>query len=149
MNRSVGTVADILEFKGPAVITTKSSDTVGTLSRRLQQYQISAMIISDDGQTVLGIISERDVAYGLALYRGELHALPVSALMTKKAITCSPEDSLADVTELMGERRIRHLPVTDGKKLVGVIGMRDILMQRLKQMQRTTRLMGNFIIASP
>jgi CBS domain-containing protein len=148
MKKSIAKVADILEFKGDAVITIKPNETVGILSRRLQQEQIGAMIVSEDGRSVAGIISERDVAYALALHRGELHTLPVSALMTKKVITCSPDDTLNEVAKVMAERRIRHLPVTDGTKLVGVIGMRDIIMHRLEEMQRTARLMGNFVIAS-
>jgi CBS domain-containing protein len=148
MKKRVAKVADILEFKGSTVITIRPNETVGMLSRRLQQEQIGAMIVSDDGETVAGIVSERDIAYALALHRGDLHALPVSTLMTKKVITCSPDDTLTEVANVMSERRIRHLPVTDGMKLVGVIGMRDIVAQRLEDLQRTARLMGNFVIAS-
>jgi CBS domain-containing protein len=148
MKKHIAKVADILEFKGPQVITIRPNETVAMLSRRLQQEQIGAMIVSDDGESVAGIISERDVAYALALHRGDLHSLPVSALMTKKVITCSPGDTLTEVAQVMGDRHIRHLPVTDGGRLVGVIGMRDIIMHRLEEMQRTARLMGNFVIAS-
>jgi CBS domain-containing protein len=137
-------VADILKVKGAGILTIKPTDTIAMLSRRLQQEQIGAMIVSRDGQSVDGIISERDVAYGLALHRGELHALPVEALMTRKVITCSPEDKLSDVAKVMSERRIRHLPVSDGKRLVGVIGMRDVFMHRLDEMQRVAKLLGSF-----
>jgi CBS domain-containing protein len=147
MQRRLAKVADILKVKGPGVLTIKPTETLATLSRRLQQEQVGAMIVSHDGQTVDGIISERDVAYGLALHRGDLHALPVKVLMTKKVITCSPEDSLADVARVMSQRRVRHIPVTDGKRLVGVIGMRDVFMHRLEEMQRVTKLLGSFAVA--
>jgi CBS domain-containing protein len=140
MKRRVVNVADILEVKGAAVLTIKPTETIAALSRRLQQEQVGAMIVSQDGQSVDGIISERDVAYGLALHRGDLHALPVEALMTKKVITCSPEDKLSDIVKVMRERRIRHLPVTDGARLVGLIGMRDVFMHRLEEMQRVAKL---------
>ncbi len=138
-------VADMLKGKSAAVPTIKPSETIGALARRLQQERIGAMIVSCDGQSIDGIISERDVTYALALHRGDLHALPVSSLMTTHAITCSPQDSIADVAKVMAERHIRHLPVTDGKQLFGVIGMRDIFMHRLDEMQRVTKLIGSYI----
>jgi CBS domain-containing protein len=147
MKRGAVNVADILEAKAAAVLTIKPAETIAVLSRRLQQEQVGAMIVSRDGTTVDGIISERDVAYGLALHRGELHALPVEALMTKKVITCSPEDKLSDIVKVMRERRIRHLPVTDGSRLIGIIGMRDVFMHRLEEIQRVTKLLGSFAAA--
>jgi CBS domain-containing protein len=146
-NKPGAKVADILQIKGPGATTIKPTETIATLARRLQQERIGAMIVSEDGQSVDGIISERDVAYALALHRGDLHALPVAALMTKNAITCSPEDSIADVAKVMAERHIRHLPVTDGTRLVGVVGMRDIFMHRLDEMQRVTKLLGSYVTA--
>jgi len=138
-------VVEILEQKSPPVDTIKPDDTVETLSRRLMQGQIGAMAVSDDGERLIGIVSERDVAYGVARYRGELQTLPVSALMTREVVTCSPEDSLAEVVKMMSEKRIRHLPVIDGNKLVGVIAMRDIMRHRLEAIQRTSRLVGNLV----
>ena len=145
MKKRSAKVADILKVKSTSVLTIKPTETIGVLARRLQQAQIGAMVVSHDGQSVDGIISERDVAYGLALYRGELHALPIAALMTKKVITCSPEDSIAGAARLMTEWHIRHLPVMDGTRLVGVVGMRDIFMHRLEEMRRVTRLLGSFV----
>lgn len=138
-------VSDVLKVKGPGKTTIKPSETIGVLSRRLQQERLGAMIVSSDGQTVDGIISERDIAYGIALHKGDLHSLPVSALMTKNAVTCAPADSVAEVSRVMAERHIRHLPVVEDGHLVGVIGMRDIFMHRLDEMQRVTRLLGSYI----
>lgn len=146
MKRPIGpTVADMLKTKTPGAATIKQSESIGELARRLQRERIGAMIVSENGSTVDGIISERDVAYGLALHRGDLHALPVAALMTKHTVTCSPDDSVAHVSKVMAERHIRHLPVVDGERLVGIIGMRDIFMRRLDDMQRTTRLLGSYL----
>jgi CBS domain-containing protein len=148
MKKRIVKVADLLATKSPALLTIKPTDTIAILARRLQQGRVGAMIVSEDGQSVEGIISERDVAYGLAVHRGALHALPVAALMTKKVITCSPTDSLAEVANVMSERHIRHLPVIDGDRLTGIIGMRDVLMHRLEEMQRVTRLLGSFVVAA-
>ncbi|KAB2941946.1 MAG: CBS domain-containing protein [Hyphomicrobium sp.] len=148
MKRRVVKVVDILEAKGPGLLTIKPTETIATLARRLQQERVGAMIVSHDGVSLDGIISERDIAYGLALHRGHLHELPVAALMTKKAFTCSPDDSLSEVAKVMAERHIRHLPVLDGKRLIGVIGMRDVFMHRLDEMQRVTRLLSYYVGAA-
>jgi CBS domain-containing protein len=138
-------VDDVLKIKGPGTTTIKPSETIAMLARRLQQERLGAMIVSNDGRTVEGIISERDVAYGVALHKGDLHALPVAALMTKNAVTCTPQDSVAEVSRVMAERHIRHLPVVEGDQLVGVIAMRDIFMHRLDEMQRMTKLLGSYV----
>jgi CBS domain-containing protein len=68
MKQQTVTVADILKFKGSGVDTIRPNETVETLSRRLKQRQIGAMAVSDDGETLFGIVSERDVAYGVATH---------------------------------------------------------------------------------
>lgn len=138
MQKRVFRVADILDSKRSGVLTIKPSETIEVLACRLQSAQVGAMIVSQDGQSVDGIISERDVAYGLAHHRGGLHTIPVAALMTKTVITCSRYDSLTDVARVMTELHIGHIPVTDGKQIVGVIGMRDIVMclDRIKRPSR-------------
>jgi CBS domain-containing protein len=106
-------VADILRIKGSAVKTVPSHETALLLSERLRAERIGALIVSNDGRTIDGIISERDLAYGLATHGSMLPKIPVSELMTKAVIVCSPEDSITDVIKLMIQRRIRHLPVKD------------------------------------
>ena len=87
---SVVKVADILAIKGSVVFTIKPSETIGTLSQLLRDKRIGAAIVSRDGKTVDGVISERDIAYGLAVQRADLHSMLVSALMTKTVITAPP-----------------------------------------------------------
>ena len=141
-------ISEVLQSKGSTTLTIKPTDSVGTLSAHLKNKKIGAMVVSEDGKTVAGIISERDVAYALAEHQGDLHALPVSSLMTTKVVTCSPDDTLTDATKKMSELRIRHLPVSDGDKLVGIISMRDIMVHRLDQIQRSTKLVGGLVVAN-
>ena len=137
-------VASILAVKGSAVITVKPTDTIGTLSQRLRERRIGAAIVSSDGTTIDGVISERDIAYGLSDYKGDLHTLPVSALMTVAVITCSPNDNIAKVASTMLSRNIRHLPVEEGNRLVGMISIRDVLNLRLDELQRQTSQLRAF-----
>ncbi len=140
MKSGVAKVADVLKRKGLAVRTIKPTETIEVLSHWLQEQRIGAMIVSRDGQSVDGIISERDVAYGIASHGGDLRALPVSALMTNDVITCSPDDTLAEVSKVMTERHIRHLPVAEGKQLAGIISMRDVFMHRVDEVHRLAQL---------
>jgi len=137
-------VADILAVKGPAVVTVKPSETIAALSQRLREKRIGAAIVSSDGHLFEGVISERDIAYGLSVYKGDLHAMPVSALMTKAVITCSPDDNVANVASTMLARNIRHLPVEQDKRLIGMISMRDVLNLRLDELQRQASMLRDF-----
>jgi CBS domain-containing protein len=137
-------VADILEIKGSTVITIKPTETIAALSQRLRERRIGAAIVSGNGQTVDGVISERDIAYGLGVHKAELHAMPVSALMTKAVITCSPDDNLGIVASTMLSRNVRHLPVLDGSRLIGMVSIRDVLNFRVDQLQRETGMLRAF-----
>lgn len=139
------TVAEILASKGSVVVTISPSETIGTLSQLLLEKHIGAAIVSSDGAVVDGVVSERDIAYALFRHKADLHTLPVSALMTKTVITCSPDDTIAKVASTMLSRNIRHLPVKDGNRLVGMVSMRDVLNLRLDQLQQETAQLRNFV----
>jgi CBS domain-containing protein len=141
-------VADILRVKGSAVKTVTSDVTALELSERLRAERIGAMIVSNDGRSIDGIISERDLAYGLAAHGGMLPKIAVSELMTKVVVVCSPEDSITDVMKLITQRRIRHLPVKDGDQLVGIISIGDVLKHRLDEMQLEANVLRDYAIAA-
>ena len=141
MKRRAILVSHILKAKEALVSTIRPQDTIGELSRQLQRLKIGAMVVSSDGVKLDGIISERDVAYALALYRSELHTLPVSQLMTRQVFTCALDDKLADVAKIMTDHHIRHVPVLDGARLRGIISMRDVMSHRLEELQRMADLM--------
>ena len=137
-------VSDILAAKGSAVVTVRPSETIGALSQRLREHRIGAAIVSGDGKTVEGVISERDVAYAVAIHKAELHSLPVSELMTKTVITCSPHESVANVASTMRARNIRHIPVEESGRLVGMVSIRDVLNHRTDDLQQQTSLLRAF-----
>src|SRR5271169_4273774 len=121
-------VADILKSKSTqTVMTVRPEETVGLLARRLRLAGVGAMMVSEDGQTLGGIVTERDVAYALPDHAGYLHTLRVSDLMTKTVITCTPEDTIAKVSKIMTLHRIRHLPAIEGGRLAGVVSIGDVL----------------------
>ena len=140
-------VADILRTKGAAVTTVSAGASALVVAQRLRGQRIGAMIVSDDGSSIEGIISERDLAYGLATYAGNLPNVAVSELMTTEVITCSPRDSVSEIAKVMTQRRIRHLPVKDGDQLVGIITIGDVLKHRLDEMQLEANVLRDYAIA--
>lgn len=140
-------VADILKTKGAAVKTVKPNETAKTFAEQLKDERIGAMIVSLDGSMIDGIISERDLAYGLAAHGDKLARMRVSELMTKGVIVCTPEDSIAEVMTVMTQRRIRHLPVKDGDHLVGIISIGDVLKHRLGEVQLEANVLRDVAIA--
>jgi|RhiMethySRZTD1v2_1073278.scaffolds.fasta_scaffold830204_2 CBS domain-containing protein len=138
-------VADVLAVKGSRVVTVEPTETIGTLSQRLRENRIGAAVVSKDRQTVVGMISERDIAYGLAVHRADLHTLPVSALMTTTVIACVSNDSVASVASTMLARSIRHIPVQDdGNRVIGMISIRDVLNVRVDELQQQTNQLRAF-----
>jgi CBS domain-containing protein len=141
-------IADILRSKGSIVKTVAPHETALLLSGQLRAAQIGALVVSSDGNSIDGIVSERDLAYGLATHGARLPTIPVSELMTKAVVVCSPEDSITDVMKLMTQRRIRHLPVKAGDHLVGIISIGDILKHRLGELQVEANVLRDYAAAA-
>jgi CBS domain-containing protein len=141
-------VSDILQVKGPAVKTVRPDTSARELSVQLRAEQIGAMIVSDDGKSIDGLVSERDLAYALAAHGEELPKLTVSRLMTKVVVVCSPEDSITKVMKLMTQRRVRHLPVKEGDQLVGIISIGDVLKHRLDEVELEANVMRDYAVAA-
>ena len=141
-------VSDILQIKGADVKMVRPDMSARELAVRLHAEQIGAMIVSSDGWSIDGIVSERDLAYGLAAYGSELPTLPLSKLMAKTVIECSPDDSINHVTKLMTQRRVRHLPVKEGGQLVGIISIGDVLEHRLDELELEANVMRDYAVAA-
>lgn len=131
-------VADILQAKGYAVIAIKPTDTVAALSELLRTNRVGAAVVSTDGQLIEGVITERDVVYAVSVHGAALPAMQVSSLMTRNVITCTPRDSIAHVAATMLARKFRHLPVVEGGRVVGMVSIRDVLNQRVDELQQQT-----------
>ena len=123
-------------------------ETALLLSGHLRAAQIGALVVSADGNSIDGIVSERDLAYGLATHGARLATVPISELMTKAVVVCSPEDSITDLMKLMTERRIRHVPVKDGDQLVGIISIGDVLKHRLGELQVEANVLRDYAAAA-
>ena len=142
------TVADILKAKGRrSVMTVKPSETIGVVAHWLQREGVGAMVVSTDGQKIEGMISERDIAYALPTHSQDLHNMLASELMTVRVITCSPKDSIAEIAKTMTNQRVRHLPVREDGKLVGIISIGDVLAHRVSEVQIEANVLRDIALA--
>ncbi len=127
-------IADVLATKGDySVVTIRSDASVRSLLELLSQYGIGAVVVSDDGATIAGIVSERDVVRELAQHREAVDG-PVSAIMTAEVHTVAPEATVTELAAEMTERRIRHVPVLRDGKLVGLVSIGDVVKHRISML---------------
>ncbi|HEY4635777.1 MAG TPA: CBS domain-containing protein [Rhodospirillales bacterium] len=141
------TVQNILNEKGTKVATVRPHETIGTLVHKLKLENIGSVVVSQDGKRVDGIISERDIVRGLAAHGAELLAMRVDKLMIRDVLTCAPEDSVKDVMQTMTSRRVRHLPVVEKGKMVGVVSIGDVVKDRLQDVEMEARVLRDYITA--
>ena len=119
----------------------KIRDVLNSLAFR----NVGALVVSTDGDTVEGIISERDIVRGLQKSDTDLLDKPVRELMTGEVITCVPTDRAAGIMAVMVSKHLRHVPVLVDGKFVNMISIRDLLQLRLNEVQSEADAMRSYI----
>lgn len=140
-------VAEILKQKDTGVVSVRPSETIATFTHRLRMARIGAMVVLAEDGSIAGIISERDVVHGLAEHGARCLELTVADLMTRRVHACAPGDNIARIARTMTENRIRHLPVTEGAKVVGVISIGDVVKNRLEEMSLEASVLRDLAFA--
>lgn len=123
----------ILKIKGSDVVSVGPEDSIEATASLLSARKIGAVIVKDRDGAVVGVLSERDVVRGIAQFGAAALARPVKDLMTGKVVSCRLQDSVTDVLGRMTDRRIRHLPVIEDGKLMGMISIGDAVKQRIDE----------------
>lgn len=127
-------IQDVIKGKSSGDVVTIAPDAgVRELVALLAEHNIGAVVVSADGTSVDGIVSERDVVRRLRDREDVLEA-QVGEIMTARVHTCEPEHDLDELMSLMTERRIRHVPVVTGDRLVGVVSIGDVVKSRITQL---------------
>jgi CBS domain-containing protein len=126
-------IAAILHHKGGNVSTVRSVDTVEAAIRKLYDERIGALVVVDRWGKLVGMFSERDIVYALALHGPEALSFEVHELMTPDVTTCTPEDRIDDIMQTMTVHRVRHLPVMEQGRLVGLVSIGDLVKHRLEE----------------
>lgn len=139
------TVKRILSVKGLEVPTVMPEVLVIDVIAALEADDVGALVVSNDGVHIDGIISERDVVRGLQSFGPDVLKHTVRDLMTIDVITCTAQDHVAGIMALMDDRQIRHVPVVDGEKLIGIVSIRDIIKLRLDEVQTEADAMRQYI----
>lgn len=130
-------VETILSTKGAKVVTITPETTVGETAKILKRARIGAVVVSNDGSDVLGILSERDIVTAMAepTKRTGLVDKAVSCLMTRDVLTCAPGDTVQKCMSMMTEHRVRHLPVIREDRMIGLISIGDVVKNRLEELE--------------
>lgn len=138
-------VGHMLTRKGAQPITLTEDKTVSEALALLYQHNIGALIVVDRSGAVTGIISERDIVRRLHDTGTEVMHHPVAACMTAKPFHCVPESTVAEVMQIMTHRRIRHMPVLDKGRLVGVISIGDVVKRKIEEAEGEAEALREYI----
>ncbi len=138
-------VSQILKDKGHDVFTVSKETTVSEISSILAEKRIGAIVVTDQNDVVDGIISERDIVRGLAQFGVSVLEKPAQDLMTKNVITRGLNAHIDELMREMTKSRIRHLPIIDEGKLVGVISIGDVVKNRVEELESEGNMLREYI----
>jgi CBS domain-containing protein len=138
-------VETILRNKGSWVATIRPDATIADAVDMLNRERIGALVVSEDGGGVDGVLSERDVVIALGDGSEDLLARTVAEVMTRNVITCDPADTVGELMAEMTNRRIRHLPVVKDGRLRGIVSIGDLVKNRLDEVEFEANSLRSFI----
>jgi CBS domain-containing protein len=137
-------IADVLRGKGGAVVTINPDATVAELLAGLADHNIGAMVVAGpDG--IKGIVSERDIVRQLHKHGASVLSQPVEKIMTTVVSSCSKEDTVDSLTLLMTENRVRHVPVLENGKLIGIVSIGDVVKTRMQELESEHEQLQSYI----
>jgi CBS domain-containing protein len=128
------------------VLSVKPTDSVSDAIKLLSEKRIGSVVVSANGESLDGILSERDVVRELGRRGAAVLAEPVSALMTAKIVTCNETDSADQILQMMTDGRFRHLPVMRGGEMIGLISIGDVVKARLSELSMEKNALEGMIM---
>lgn len=138
------TVSQLLQGKSSGVLSVTPESSVFDALRLMASKNVGALLVMS-GDTLRGIMSERDYARKVILLGKSSQDLAVSEIMSDKVVTVTPAKSVDECMTLMTERRIRHLPVTDNDRVIGVLSIGDLVKAVIEEQQQTIRQLESYI----
>ncbi len=138
-------VVHLLQAKGAAVVTISPAATVAELVHRLVENNVGAVVVTADGSTLEGIVSERDVVRSLH-HDADTMNRRVADIMTRDPDTCTLDSDTDDLMVVMTERRVRHLPVLDeGASIAGIVSIGDVVKNRIGELEFEREQLQNYL----
>ena len=125
-------VADVMVFR---VVRVSPDDTVSVAIARMLEENVGSVGVCE-GEKLVGMFTERDVLR-LAGEGSQFAEVRIGDVMTRQLVTLAPDDDILDAARLMGERKIRHLPVLEGENLLGIVGIREVVRALVERLWRT------------
>lgn len=139
-------VQSILQSKGDAVATVRGEVSLADAAALLRDHGIGALVVSADGRTIDGILSERDIVRAIAAHGAQALGRTVSSTMSRQVTTCARADGLDALMSQMTDRRIRHLPVVDDDGVLsGIVSIGDVVKGRLADLQDENQALTDYI----
>ena len=141
-------VAEILKRKGDAVFTMSPGETVAKAATLLHERRVGAMVVLGEHDKVVGIVSERDIVRVLAKSGPPALDGRVADCMTTEVIFAQPGETVDELLGRMTDRRIRHLPVCRGERLVGIVSIGDLVKAKIAEVEAESRGLKDYISAA-
>jgi len=139
------TVKAILSRKGTEVATIEPGATMANAVLSLSKHRIGALVVTGADRRVVGIVSERDVVRMLAEHGCQALEGPVSEVMTRKVVTCTERDTVAELMERMTVGKFRHVPVVEQGRLAGIVSIGDVVRLRVEEMEHDAQALQEYI----
>ena len=138
-------LAELIKGKQKEIVKIRANSTIAEAAATITQHKIGALLVNDEGGSILGILSERDIVRGMGQHGADLHDVLVSELMTSDLIRCAPADTVNEAMAMMTDRRIRHLPVFEAEEFVGFISIGDLVKCRMMEVQSEAEALRQYI----
>ena len=139
---------EILRSKGDQVVTIPPDAAISELVDLLARHNIGAVIVSQDGSAIDGIVSERDVVRRLRGAGTDVLESAVSTIMTSTVFSVKPDDTVHELARVMTERRIRHVPVLDEGRIAGIVSIGDVVKSRIGELEFERNQLEGYIAGS-
>lgn len=139
-------VKSILDIKGRLVATIAPEATLADAAHMLAAKKIGAVVVTGPGQSVAGILSERDIVRTVSERGAAALDRTVGETMTTRVVTCGEADSIAQLMEQMTSGKFRHLPVVEDGRLVGIISIGDVVKWRLAEIESEHNALKDYIM---
>lgn len=141
-------ISVILERKGSDVITIRPDAMLLAAAEAMSKNNIGALVVSPDGQAVVGIVSERDLVRDLARLGTGAVKRTVADVMSSDVTTCAPDATVDELMETMTKRRIRHVPILNGDVLAGIVSIGDVVKMRLDELEVEKNSLEKYVTGS-
>ena len=146
MNKISGTVGTILNRKGGEIWAVRPEQTVYEAIEMMADKGVGALLVMSNGK-LAGIISERDYARKVILQGRSSRTTVIQEIMTSRVISVSPRDAVDECMELMTRNRIRHLPIMENERVIGIVSIGDLVKWVVSEQEETIEHLHNYISA--